>query len=129
MVVLGAGGAPPLPEGVGLLDALAMQVAGAGRLVAAVAVLSAGIAAAYTTLFSVLASGRTPGRLVFGLHLVDKTGSAPSAPRALVRALCALLSAGLGGLGFWAGLFSAESRTLHDKLCSTFVVRLGPSRT
>ncbi len=128
-VVMAAGKAPALPPGLGLLDQLAMRVSEVPKLVAAAAVLAAGLAAAYSTLFAVALSGRTVGRLVAGLRLVDSRGGPPSALRSLARSLCALLSLALGGLGFWLGLFSAKSQTLHDKLCSTFVVRLGASRT
>lgn len=128
-VVMAAGKAPPLPPGLALLDQLALRVNEAPKLIAATVVLAAGLGAAYSTLFSVALSGRTIGRLVAGLNLVDATGAPPSAMRALARSLCALLSIALGGLGFWLGLFNAKSQTLHDKLCSTYVVRLGPSRT
>ncbi|MBL8952107.1 MAG: RDD family protein, partial [Myxococcaceae bacterium] len=128
-LVMTLGKAPPLPSGLGLLDQLAMRMSETPKLVGASAVLAAGLGAAYSTLFAVALSGRTIGRLVAGLRLVDKTGSSPSAFRALLRSLFALLSLGLGGLGFWSGLFNVKSQTLHDKLCSTFVVRLGPSRT
>jgi uncharacterized RDD family membrane protein YckC len=129
MGVLALGRAPPLPSGLGVLDKLAVRVHDSGRLVAAIVVLALGLAAAYTTLFAVAWSGRTIGRRLFGLHLVDAHGSPPSPLRALARACCALLSFALFGTGFWLGLFSAKGRTLHDLLCSTFVVRLGPSRT
>ncbi len=127
--VLAAGKAPPLPEDTGFLDAFAMRVSGAPKLVAAIAILSIGVAAAYATLFAVAWSGRTIGRRLFGLNLVDRRGAPPSPVRALVRALLAVFSFALGGMGFWWWLFDRRSQTLHDRICSTFVVRLKAGRS
>ncbi|MCA2978043.1 MAG: RDD family protein, partial [Myxococcaceae bacterium] len=85
------------------------------------------VAFVYTTLFAFLWRGRTPGRLLLGIHLVDATGQAPHAGRALVRAALSLASFGLFLSGFWLALFDRKGQTLHDKLTSTFVVRLKPA--
>lgn len=84
------------------------------------------VAFVYTTLFAFLWRGRTPGRRVLGIHLVDASGHAPRAGRALVRAVLSLASFGLFLSGFWLALFDRRGQTLHDKLTSTFVVRLKP---
>lgn len=78
----------------------------------------------YTTIFAFLFKGKTPGRQLAGIRLVDDTGSAPGPGRALFRATVALLSFGLFLSGFWMGLFDRRGQTLHDKLAHTFVVRL-----
>jgi uncharacterized RDD family membrane protein YckC len=127
--ILVIGRAPALPEGLGTLDRFAMRVHDSGKLVAAIAVMSLGLAAAYTTLFAVAWSGRTLGRALTGVRLVDKRGGPPTPIRALIRAFFALVSFGFGLTGFWLALFDSRGQTLHDKLCSTFVVRLGPTRT
>lgn len=85
------------------------------------------VAFVYTTLFAFLWHGRTPGRRILGIHLVDATGQAPRAGRALVRAALSLASFGLFLSGFWLALFDRRGQTLHDKLTSTFVVRLKPA--
>jgi uncharacterized RDD family membrane protein YckC len=85
------------------------------------------VAFVYTTLFAFLWRGRTPGRRLLGIHLVDATGQAPRAGRALVRAVLSLASFGLFLSGFWLALFDRKGQTLHDKLTSTFVVRLKPA--
>ncbi|MBL8919534.1 MAG: RDD family protein [Myxococcaceae bacterium] len=85
------------------------------------------VAFVYTTLFAFLWSGRTPGRRLFGIHLVDATGHAPRVGRALIRAALSLASFGLFLSGFWLALFDRRGQTLHDKLTSTFVVRLKPA--
>lgn len=85
------------------------------------------VAFVYTTLFAFLWHGRTPGRRILGIHLVDASGHAPRAGRALVRAALSLASFALFLSGFWLALFDRRGQTLHDKLTSTFVVRLKPA--
>ena len=77
----------------------------------------------YTTLFAFLFQGKTPGRRLAGIRLVDGTGSIPGPGRALIRAALSLVSFGLFLSGFWLGLFDRRGQTLHDKLSRTFVVR------
>ncbi|HEY0880412.1 MAG TPA: RDD family protein [Archangium sp.] len=86
--------------------------------------LAAVLAFVYTTIFAFLWNGRTPGRRIFGIHLVDVSGHAPAPARALLRALLSLVSFGLFLSGFWLALFDRHGQTLHDKLTRTFVVKL-----
>jgi uncharacterized RDD family membrane protein YckC len=79
------------------------------------------LALVYTTYFGIL--GRTPGRMLAGLRLVDRTGFPPSPGRAAFRAVVSLFSFGFFLGGFWLALFDRRGQTLHDKLSSTFVVR------
>ncbi len=88
------------------------------------AALAGVLAFVYTTLFAFLWNGRTPGRRLMGIHLVDSTGHAPAPARALVRAMLSLLSFALFLSGFWLALFDRHGQTLHDKLTKTFVVKL-----
>lgn len=78
---------------------------------------------AYGTVAALLWNGRTLGRRLLGLQLVDTRGMAPGPARSLVRALLATLSFGLFLAGFWMALFDRRGQTLHDKLTSTFVVQ------
>lgn len=87
-------------------------------------ILTALIAFVYTALFAFLWDGRTPGRRMMGIHLVDATGQAPSALRSLIRAALSLVSFALFLSGFWLALFDRHGQTLHDKLTRTFVVKL-----
>ena len=79
------------------------------------------LAVVYATAFGML--GRTPGRMVAGLRLVDDSGLAPSPGRAALRALVALFSFILFLGGFWWALVDRRRQTLHDKVASTYVVR------
>lgn len=88
------------------------------------AALAGILAFVYTTLFAFLWNGRTPGRRLMGICLVDSTGHAPGPARALVRAVLSLVSFGLFLSGFWLALFDRHGQTLHDKLTRTFVVKL-----
>lgn len=86
------------------------------------AALALVLAVAYTAGFSLLWQGRTIGRRLLGIRLVDQSGLAPTPGRALLRAGLAVVSAGLCFGGFWMALFDRRGQTLHDKLTSTFVV-------
>ncbi|MFO0597902.1 MAG: RDD family protein [Myxococcaceae bacterium] len=88
---------------------------------AALAVL---ISFVYTALFAFLWQGRTPGRRMMGIYLVDARGHAPAPLRSLIRALLSLVSFALFLSGFWLALFDRHGQTLHDKLTRTFVVKL-----
>lgn len=88
------------------------------------ALLAALLSFVYASLFAFVWGGRSPGRRVLGLHLVDDTGHAPSPARALFRGVLSLVSFGLFLSGFWMALFDRRGQTLHDKLSSTFVVQL-----
>ncbi len=94
----------------------------------AIALPAAGLAGVlafvYTTLFAFLWAGRTPGRRLMGIRLVDVTGHAPGVARSLLRAALCLVSFALCLSGFWLALFDRHGQTLHDKLTRTFVVKL-----
>ncbi len=81
------------------------------------------LALVYCAVAAFLWNGRTLGRLLLGLRLVDTHGLAPAPGRAIVRAVLASLSFGLFLGGFWMALFDRRGQTLHDKLTSTFVVQ------
>ncbi len=83
------------------------------------------IGLAYTAAFSLLWNGRTPGRRLLGIRLVDRTGLAPAPGRAIARAALAVVSFVPFLAGFWLALFDRRGQTLHDKLTQTFVVRPG----
>lgn len=81
------------------------------------------LALLYSTLFAIIWGGRTVGRRVVGIQLVDGSGLPPTPLRAAVRSLLALLSFALFLGGFWLALFDRRGQTLHDKLTFTFVIR------
>ncbi|WP_240356431.1 RDD family protein [Myxococcus eversor] len=81
------------------------------------------LALVYCAVAAFLWNGRTLGRLLLGLRLVDTHGLAPAPGRAIVRALLASVSFVLFLGGFWMALFDRRGQTLHDKLTSTFVVQ------
>jgi uncharacterized RDD family membrane protein YckC len=87
------------------------------------AVLLLALVFVYSTLFHSL-GGRTPGKRLFGLTLVDQTGLPPKLPVAAKRALLSFLSAAPLWLGFAWVLLDKNRQALHDKLTHTFVVRL-----
>ena len=82
------------------------------------------LALVYSGVFAVLWEGRTPGRFLLGLRLVDSHGAPLSPARAGVRAALSCLSFLVFLGGYWLALFDRQGQTLHDKLTHTFVVRL-----
>jgi len=97
------------------------------HMVVPAAAVTAVLAALYTTLFARLWRGRTPGRLIARIYLVDRRGQPPGALRALFRGVLSLFSFAFFLTGFWLALFDRRGQTLHDKLSRTFVVRLDAS--
>jgi uncharacterized RDD family membrane protein YckC len=87
------------------------------------AFLAAVLAVVYSALFAILWNGRTPGRVVSGIRLVDRRGLPPSPIRATIRGILSIFSFAFFLGGFWLALFDRRGQTLHDKLTSTFVVR------
>ncbi len=93
------------------------------------AALAALMAFAYSALFAFLMQGRTLGRRLAGIYLVDGKGHAPGPIRAIFRAVLSVVSFSFFLAGFWLALFDRRGQTLHDKLSRTFVVRLGADAT
>jgi len=75
--------------------------------------------------------GQTLGMRTWGIRLVRDDGRTPQFRDALVRALAALLSWAVAGLGFLWSLFDAEGLTWHDRLSHTRLIRVksGGGRT
>ena len=110
---------PPLDMALHFLDAarpFALQLA-AGAL---------GAWLFFTIIFACGFNGRSPGRKLFGLHLVTSRGRKPGVLRATWRALVSVLSVALAMIGFWVSLFSRQGRTMHDAFSGTIVVRVSP---
>jgi len=105
------------------LDAVVMRLHALERVMIPAVALCALVAVVYSATFGFLWGGRTLGRRLLGIRLVDPSGLPPTPARAGVRALLSLLSFGLFLGGFWLALFDRRGQTLHDKLTSTFVVR------
>jgi uncharacterized RDD family membrane protein YckC len=110
-------------QGLAGAEALAAQARAFQSILVPGLVLVLVLALVYCAIAAFLWNGRTLGRRVLGLRLVDTHGLSPAPGRAVVRALLATLSFGLFLAGFWMALFDRRGQTLHDKLTSTFVVQ------
>jgi uncharacterized RDD family membrane protein YckC len=97
-----------------------------GILVPGLALLAA-LAFVYSTLFHAL-GGRTLGKRLLGIVLLDASGRPPRLARSAVRAALVPLSFAPLLLGVLMALFDRNKQSLHDKLTRTFVVRLGQGR-
>jgi len=68
--------------------------------------------------------GRTLGKMVFGLHVVDEMGDKVGWLRCLFRATIGRLVGGcICGMGYWSVLWNDEQRGWHDQICGTHVVK------
>ncbi len=104
-------------------DALIVQMHALQSVLVPGVVLVLLLSLVYCAVAAFLWNGRTLGRRLLGLRLVDTHGLAPAPGRAIVRAVLATLSFGLFLAGFWMALFDRRGQTLHDKLTSTYVVQ------
>jgi len=75
----------------------------------------------YTFGFLVI-TGRTPGKAIVGMRVVEKDGGPLHAGRAFVRVLLMPLSLALAGLGLLWIIFQRHHRALHDLIAGTAVV-------
>ncbi len=103
------------------LDLLVSSLAEGSPVGEALLPLCAVLLLLYFFLFHALA-GRTPGKRLMGLLVIDVYGDRPGLGRTLLRTGGYLISALLLSLGFlWIG-FDREKRALHDWLAGTYVV-------
>ncbi len=117
-----AGVKSPSSQGLTPLDSIAAWMHALKSVLLPGVFLLLVLATVYCAVAAFLWNGRTLGRLLLGLRLVDTHGLAPAPSRAIVRALLSVVSFGLFLGGFWMALFDRRGQTLHDKLTSTFVV-------
>lgn len=118
-----AGVKRPSSQGLTPLDSIAAWMHALKSVLLPGIILLLVLATVYCAVAAFLWNGRTLGRLLLGLRLVDTHGLAPAPSRAIVRALLSVVSFGLFLGGFWMALFDRRGQTLHDKLTSTFVVQ------
>jgi len=82
------------------------------------------VAWAYFILFTT-AFGQTPGKMALGIKVVDGDGEIPGVGRVILReTIGRMLSSIFLALGYFWMLFDGRSQTWHDKIASTYVVRV-----
>jgi uncharacterized RDD family membrane protein YckC len=80
------------------------------------------IPALYTTVF--LANYQaTPGKMVFSLQVVTENQQKITYGIALARFFSEMISAFLLFIGYLVSIFDIKKRTLHDRICQTYVVQ------
>lgn len=67
--------------------------------------------------------GRTPGKQLFQLSVINSSGNSPGIVTALLRNLGKVVSVLVAGLGVLWAAFATERRALHDHMAGTYVVR------
>lgn len=113
----------PSAQGLTTLDSIAAWMHALKSVLVPGIVLLLVLATVYCAIAAFLWNGRTLGRLLLGLRLVDTHGVPPPPTRAILRAVLSVVSFGLFLGGFWMAIFDRRGQTLHDKLTSTFVVQ------
>jgi uncharacterized RDD family membrane protein YckC len=102
--------------GLGLSD---WQLLPVPPLVAFFLILNGGYLALFTA-----ASGQTIGKMATGVKVVGPDAGPVSLGAASIRALGAMASTMLLGLGLWPALVDPDRRALYDRLADTRVVRV-----
>lgn len=73
--------------------------------------------------FGLLSSGRTPGKLVFRMRVINEDGGIAGFNVMLLREfVCKAVSGFLFGLGFLWIIFDRDSQGWHDKMIRTYVI-------
>jgi len=80
------------------------------------------IGISYETIF-IGKMGATPGKMALGLKVINPDGSKVSYSKALGRYCAKIISGIILGIGYLMAAFDDEKRTLHDRICSTRVVK------
>jgi uncharacterized RDD family membrane protein YckC len=75
------------------------------------------------TIFFIGAYGATPGKMACKIRVVNPDGSKVSYAKATGRAFAEYLSAFTCMIGYIMAGFDSERRSLHDRICSTRVIR------
>jgi uncharacterized RDD family membrane protein YckC len=78
----------------------------------------------YFTLFWSSKFQGTPGKILLGLKIVDVNGNKISYSTALIRYISTFISSLLLGIGYLLIIFDGKKQALHDKLASTYVIKV-----
>jgi len=78
----------------------------------------------YFTLFWSSKFQGTPGKIVLGLKIVDVNGNKISYFTALIRYISTIISSLFLGIGYLLIIFDGKKQALHDKLASTYVIKV-----
>jgi uncharacterized RDD family membrane protein YckC len=78
----------------------------------------------YFTLFWSSKFQGTPGKILLGLKIVDANGNKISYSTALIRYISTIISSLLLGIGYLLIVFDGKKQALHDKLASTYVIKV-----
>ncbi|MBI5166882.1 MAG: RDD family protein [candidate division NC10 bacterium] len=68
--------------------------------------------------------GQTPGKILLKLKIIQDTGEEMTYGRAFLRWVGYLISTAILGIGYIMIAFSRQKQGLHDKIASTYVVRI-----
>lgn len=69
-------------------------------------------------------NGQTPGKSIMKIRVIKKDGTPISDADAIVRGVGYSISGAILGIGFLWALWDENRQTLHDKLASTYVIKV-----
>ena len=79
----------------------------------------------YSVFFIASRRMATPGKMLFGIYVVDEHGDQISKSKALARFFISILSTLFLGLGMLTIFLTKEKLALHDIICKTRVIKKG----
>lgn len=79
----------------------------------------------YQFLFETFNNGRTIGKLVFKIRVVNKDGSNPTIGSLFMRHIFRLIDYGVSGIGIFIILFTKNNQRIGDLAASTIVIHEG----
>lgn len=85
-----------------------------------------GLQVAFAAAYSVFFVGKfaaTPGKMALGIKIITPDGGRVGYGRALGRHFAEILSSIILGIGYLMAAFDQEKRALHDRICTTRVVK------
>lgn len=111
-----------LAAGLYLLNGLNIESPGVQRVVLPLYLALFFLASTYFVFLHGL-GGKTVGKMMLGIRLINGEGESIGLWYAFVRWIGYFVSAGFLFLGFLWSLFDAEGQTWHDKIADTYVVK------
>lgn len=77
----------------------------------------------YNVLFEISSFRATPGKLLFGIEVVDDSEETIGLGGSIIRNISKVISGLIFGIGFLMAAFTREKQALHDIMAGAFVVR------
>lgn len=74
------------------------------------------------SIFFLISRSRTPGKVLYGLIVLDELGKPLASKAAIIRSVCQPMSTFFFGIGYWRMKQNDKNLTWHDKMAHTVVI-------